>query len=175
MQRTSRAYFAITLVLAMGAWAGAADPTSQTGQKFGTPRAALPSFRVTDAAGAALDSGQFQRGGKWLLIYLNADCRRCDSLLQAVSAKTVPASTKKIVVVVGKIAPNELKHFTARYGTEWQRASWYADSEGQAFSKLKLAGVPVALGMRDNRIEWLLNAPGPSMTYPRSALNTWLK
>jgi hypothetical protein len=177
MPTLSRFIVLLPILLAVGVsgWAGSDQRGSNRQQASLTSRVPLASFSVGDAGGSSVSSEQLQHKGKWLLIYMNADCRGCDSLLNQVHAKSAPARTRKIVIVVGKIPPSQLQRFAARFGPEWQLASWYADPDQQAFSKLKLSGVPVALGLRDSQVEWSLSGKGPGATYPTSALNTWIK
>jgi cytochrome oxidase Cu insertion factor (SCO1/SenC/PrrC family) len=134
----------------------------------------LPTFAVTDVNGTSLSSGQLVQKGKWLLLYMNAACQRCDAFLHTLRPNATPGRSKKIVVIVGQMEPARLKDFASQY-RDWSQVQWYADQQQQAFSQLKMTGVPVTLGMMGDHIQWVLNAPPSSATFHKSALNTWLK
>jgi hypothetical protein len=184
VQRLYRLVLPVLLVIiASTVWAGSEKPAASASKPATAPTLAakmqLPDFSVTDPAGGTVESGQFSRKGKWILIYMNADCRACDSLLRAltpgaVTPKEALPRAKQVVILVGRLGPSQLKGFAALY-PGLQQASWYADLEQKAFTKLKLAGAPVAVGLQDSRIEWSLDEPHAAANFHKSALRTWLK
>jgi hypothetical protein len=178
MRSALRVLLAISVILLyyppLPAGTTSATPDAQNAKFAPGNTASLPSFSVSDAEGNAVNSTALTQKGKWLLLYMNAGCPRCDSFLQAIHPSEHPEGVKKIVVVVGKIDPAQLRAFAAKY-RDWAQANWYADRQQEAFTQLKLTGVPVTLGINGDQVQWRLNGPHASGKFPKSALTSWLK
>jgi hypothetical protein len=53
-------------------------------------------------------------------------------------------------------------------------AQWFTDRPGKAWVALKMSGVPMVFGVRDQAIEWSLSGVLPSDAQVRSILASWV-
>ena len=141
------------------------------------PATTLPDFSVTALDGTATGSATLRQPEKWLLVYVEPASRSCDDMLEALRPDgDVPtdaelAMLRRTVLVVGGDA-DAARQLRDRFPYLVQ-AGWYADAEHTAFDRLELKGVPVALGLRADAIEWRLNGVPPDKRNLRAILRSW--
>ena len=133
----------------------------------------LPLFEVTALDGVSVRSDRLPLQGKWLLIYVQRHCRPCESVLRLLKKEQVPSGIRRIVVVVGEVAAEDVKRMAEKF-PDLVEAGWYADPEKQAFVQLGLQGVPVVLGARGETIEWSLGGLPAPPTDLQSIVTSWL-
>jgi hypothetical protein len=68
----------------------------------------------------------------------------------------------------------EAKALKAAY-PDLATARWYADNSRNAFSKLKLHGVPVIVGLNKKVMLWNINGVLTDLNTEKSIVNTWLQ
>ena len=116
--------------------------------------APLPDFQVLSTSGQAKSSRQLSTRNKWLLIYVEPDCRPCEAALKVLDkdpALSNPA--QKVIVVVGGRNAAETQRFARQF--DWlPEASWFADANRQSATALARRGAPVIYGIQDNNIAW---------------------
>lgn len=137
---------------------------------WASPPAPLPAFALTTLEGDAVPAATIVREGRWLLVYVSPYAGASGPLLQVLE-RTEGASLPSLVVVVGAepaAAKRMAKSFEGRLD-----AAWYADPSGAARRALGLAGVPVALGLRDEHIQWTLSGGVADRRTLRSILVSW--
>lgn len=135
-------------------------------------RTPLPEFGLTALDGSAVKSDQLPQAGNWLLIYGQPQCSGCDAVLKVVQTAQRAGPTGKIVVVVAGSA-EDVK--SVKDGYPDLAGAWYADPDMVAFKQLKLAGVPVTLGVRQNIIEWSIAGILGNEDQLKSILTSWLE
>ncbi len=137
-----------------------------------TPRRPLPAFDLTTLDGRLVRSDHLLRPGKWLLVYVQANCFPCDALLDLFEEPQASALTANVVIVAGAAADQVNR--MAEGVRHLPREAWYVDATGEAFARLQLAGVPVVVALRHDTIEWTLSGLLPASGELRSILTTWL-
>ncbi len=135
---------------------------------------ALPEFQVTTAEGHAAKSAELISGKEnTLIIYVQAKSHYCDQLLKMLTRKEYPnVAPHAVIIVQGTL--DDLKAMRAQY-SDLSTASWYSDSSRKAFTQLKLHGVPVIVGVNQQKIQWSLNGILPDDKILKSILNSWTK
>jgi hypothetical protein len=147
---------ALTVAAAAFAWA--------------SPPASLPELALTSLEGDAVPAATIVREGRWLLVYVSPHAGASDSLLRALEG-TEGAARPSLVIVVGA-EPAAAKAMARSFEGRLD-AAWYADPSGAARRALGLAGVPVALGLRDAHIQWTLSGGVADRRTLRSILVSW--
>jgi hypothetical protein len=133
---------------------------------------AFPEFVVYDATAAPVSSTTFAVK-RSVVIYLKPACRSCDQLLAALSRIEEPAFASHLVIIVGA-SVGEATAFSVRaIPKQLHSATWFADSQGHAWSALELKGLPVLMGVEGQRIDWRL-AGAPPGHLLESVVRTWL-
>ncbi len=152
--------FALLLSLAMGV-GFAIQPT------------ALPEFELSTLDGQAVKSLDLAGQGHWLLICVQPNHQFSERLLKLLKREDYPqVAANAIVVVLG--TAEEAKVLKAAY-PDLATARWYADNSRNAFSKLKLHGVPVIVGLDKKVMLWNINGVLPDLNTEKSIVNTWLQ
>jgi len=152
---------AIILLLMMGSLAGAVEPV------------VLPGFQVTSVDGSAVKSADLRGKGSWLLIYVQSRSQFSDSLLSVLKREQYPNLAQNAVIIIGG-SVDELRIMRSKY-PDLDQAAWYADPTKDAFTQLKLHGIPVVLGIKERTIAWSLNGVLADAKISKSILNTWLQ
>lgn len=136
-------------------------------------RMVLPKFELTRLDGIAVQSEvSLPADGKWLLVYVSANCASCERLLTLVKTEEHPELPWKMVIIVGGDAARASRvRATAK---DLNDAEWYADPSSKALAALKLSGVPVVLGVRDTTIEWSLSGVLAREAEVKSILASWV-
>lgn len=137
---------------------------------WASPPAALPALELSSLEGDAVPAASVAREGRWLLVYVSPYSGASGSLLRALEA-TEAAAQPNLVIVVGAepaAAKAMAKSFEGRLD-----AAWFADPSGVARRALGLAGVPAALGLRDEHIQWTLSGDVADRRTLRSILVSW--
>ena len=148
----------LALLAAAAAFGWAAPPTP------------LPAFELTSLEGEAVPAARIVREGRWLLVYVSPYSGASGPLLQVLEG-TASTARPSLVIVVG--AEPAAAQAMARSFEGRLDAAWYADPSGNARSTLGLGGVPVALGLRDQHIQWTLSGGMADRGTLRSILVSW--
>lgn len=131
----------------------------------------LPAFTVASFEGAAVASSALAREGQWLLVYVRPQSSPARAALGALEKARSGAAATSVVIVVGGDA--EAARALAGQYPGLSQASWYVDPDGAAFRALRLAGVPMFLGLRASGIEWSLAGVAPDRKTLTSVLSSW--
>jgi hypothetical protein len=118
------------------------------------PPRSLPSFDVTASDGSTKQSAQIVRNGKWLLVFVKANCPQCEALLSALEGGATQEGSRVVIIVKAPTA-NTLADLKARY-PHIANASWYADVHASAARSLEVPASPTTLGMRGADVAWRL-------------------
>ena len=132
----------------------------------------LPNFQLTNGDGQTVKTADLRTTGNWLLIYVQPKSQFSDNLLKLLKREQYPNLEQNAVIIVGG-AVDDMKTMQSKY-TELSQASWYADTTKDAFTQLKLHGVPVVLGIKQQTIQWSLNGVLPDTNVSKSVLNSWI-
>jgi len=151
----------IIVVLCLVSLAGAVDPVP------------LPALQLTSADGQPIQNTDLPSKGNWLLIYVQPKSQFSDNLLRLFKREQYPSLEQHAVVVVGGTV-DDLKAVKAKY-PELDQATWYADTTKGAYTQLKLHGVPVVLGIKQQTIEWSLNGVLADVNVAKSIVNSWIQ
>jgi hypothetical protein len=133
----------------------------------------LPDLALMNLEGTALKGQTELPSGKWLLVYVQPNCRPCDRLLNLVKQDENPGLASRMVIVAGGV-----DRATAAAARDKLRdladARWYTDQSGKASAALKMSGVPMVFGVRDKMIEWRLSGVLPADSKVKSILASWV-
>jgi hypothetical protein len=151
----------VILLLCLAALAAAMDPVP------------LPDLQLTSIDNQPVKASDLPTKGNWLLVYVQSRSQFSDSLLKAFKREQYPALEQHVVIVVGG-SVDDLKAMKSKY-SELDQATWYADPAKNAFTQLKLHGVPVILGVKQQSIRWALNGVLPDANVSKSIVNTWIQ
>lgn len=133
----------------------------------------IPDFQLITVDGQTVKSADLASAGAWLLIYVQPTSHYCDQLLKTFTKDRYPSlPASAIFVVNGSV--DDAKAMKAKY-PDLASAGWYADPAKAAFTQLKLHGVPVVLGIRDQKIQWSLNGILQDDTTMHSILTSWIQ
>ena len=135
--------------------------------------APIPDFQLTTLDGQTIKSSDLPAAGSWLLVYVQPTSHYCDQLLKTLTANRFPTLASSAVFIVNGTA-DDAKTMKAKY-PDLASATWYADPGRAAFAQLKLHGVPVILGVRDQKIQWSLNGILPDSKTMQSILTSWIQ
>ena len=132
----------------------------------------LPDFALTRLDGTVVRSGTELPGeGKWLLVYVQANCRPCDRLLSLVKHDEHPALPFRMVIIAGG-AREGVSGMRDKRG-DLANALWYADESREAWTSLHMSGTPMVFGVRDKTIQWSLSGMLKSDSDVKSILASW--
>ena len=132
----------------------------------------LPSFQLTSADGQTVKSADLPSRGNWVIIYVQSKSQFSDTLLKLLKREQYPNLEQHAVIIIGG-SVDDLKSTQTKY-PDLAAASWYADTDKNAYTQLKLHGAPVVLGIRQQTIQWSLNGVLPDTNVSRSVLNSWI-
>ena|SRR5947209_12322108 len=133
----------------------------------------LPALQLTSVDGQPIKNSDLPSKGNWLLIYVQPKSQFSDNLLKLFKREQYPGLEQHMILVVGG-SVDDLKATKSRYA-ELDQATWYADTNKDAFTQLKLHGVPVVLGVKQQTIEWSLNGVLSDVNVAKSIVNTWIQ
>jgi len=134
---------------------------------------ALPDFQLATLDGQTIRSADLPAKGHWLLIYVESESHFCEKLLKHFSQRATSPTLAKVVVIV-KGTPEEAKAMRAHYPYLAQ-AFWYSDPSDNAFTQLKLNGIPVTLGVDQHTVQWVNNGVLPDSKTQNAILFSWLQ
>ena len=134
-------------------------------------RKPLPDFQVTALDGTSIKSADLVKQGKWLLIYVQAPCTSCDSMLKAVDATAHPDLPERVAIIVGGTDAPRAASIVSSY-PDLAAATWYADPPAAARTALSLPGAPAVLGLKNGELVWSLLGV-PDVESVRSAMASW--
>jgi hypothetical protein len=131
------------------------------------------ALQLTGLDGQTIKASDLPNKGNWLLIYVIPRSHSCEAMLMSLKKDLHPGLSGNVVIVVGG-TPSQTKNLQSKYA-DLAQVSWYADSSGDAFSQLKLKGVPVVIGVHQQTMQWILNGMIPDAKSFKSIVNNWLK
>lgn len=134
---------------------------------------AIPELQLTSIDNASIKTSDLPSKGNWVLIYVQPKSQFSDNLLRLLKREQYPSLEQHAIIVVGGTL-DDLKVLKAKYA-ELDKAIWYADTTKSAFTLLKLHGVPVILGVKDQIIQWSLNGVLSDVNVAKSIVNTWVQ
>jgi hypothetical protein len=137
-------------------------------------RGPLPALTLTNLAGAAVTTAQPSIEGAWLILYVQPDCGPCDQILKATSQAKHHRLAERLVVIVAGAGRAELDAIAARF-PHLRRDALYADPTRDVLTRLKLPGVPAAIGLRGGSMEWTLAGVLADAGAVESVLASWVK
>lgn len=133
----------------------------------------LPAIQLTSVDNLPVQNSDLPSKGNWLLIYVQPNSQFSDNLLKLFKREQYPGLEQHAIIIVGGTV-DDLKNSKAKYA-ELSQATWYADTTKNAFTQLKLHGVPVVLGIKQQTVEWSLNGVLPDTNVSKSIVNTWIQ
>ena len=137
-------------------------------------RTRLPLFPLTAGDGSVVTTDRIVRPGRWLIIYVQPDCRRCETLLRQVVKEQHPLVPARLVVVVGAAGADLVREAAAAF-PDLAESAWFADPSGAAVVPMQVGSAPVVFGLDGGMIEWSLTgvlAGSPELTY---VLASWIR
>jgi hypothetical protein len=156
-----KAIAGIMAVLCLAMVAAAVDPVT------------LPDLQLTSVDNQPIKTADLPSKGNWLLIYVQPKSQYSDNLLKLFKREQYPGLEQHAVIIVGG-SLDDMKAMKSRY-SELDQAAWYADTAKGAFALLKLHGVPVIVGVKQQTIEWSLNGVLSDINVAKSIVNTWIQ
>jgi hypothetical protein len=137
---------------------------------WASPPTPLPRFELTSLDAEAVPAASLVREGRWLLVYVSPYSGASGPLLQALEGTNAGPGPRLVIVVAAEAAAAKAmaKSFEGRLD-----AAWYADPSGGARRALGLTGVPVALGVNGEQIQWTLSGGVADRRTLRSILSSW--
>jgi hypothetical protein len=149
------------VILSLATLAGAVDPVP------------LPDLQLTSIDDQPIKTTDLPSKGNWVLVYVQPRSQFSDNLLKLFKREQYPGLEQHAVIIVGG-SVDDLKSVKSKYA-ELDQATWYADTTKNAFTQLKLHGVPVVLGVKQQTIEWSLNGVLSDVTVAKSIVNSWIQ
>ena len=151
----------VIVALSLATLAGALDPVP------------LPDLQLTSIDNQPIKTAALPSKGNWVLVYVQPKSQFSDNLLKLFKREQYPGLEQHAVIIVGG-SIDDLKSVKSKYA-ELDQATWYADTTKDAFTQLKLHGVPVVLGMKQQTIEWSLNGVLSDVSVAKSIVNSWIQ
>ena len=133
----------------------------------------IPDLHLTSIDNLPIKTSDLPSKGNWVLIYVQPRSQFSDNLLRLFKREQYPGLEQHAILLVGG-SVDDLKAMKAKYA-ELDQATWYADNTKGAFNQLKLHGVPVVLGVKQQTIEWSLNGVLSDVSSAKSIVNTWIR
>lgn len=136
-------------------------------------RGPLPALSLADIAGRPVTTSQIAMTGTWLIVYVQPGCRPCESIITVATHERHPGLPDRLAVVVAGAGARELQALAARF-PNLPESAWYGDADRTMFTRLRLSGVPVVIGLRGQMIEWGLSGVLPDAAAVESVLASWI-
>lgn len=136
-------------------------------------RGPLPAFALTGIDGQRVPASQVAMEGTWLIVYVQPGCAPCEAILKAAAQHDNPSVVDRLVLVVRSQAAAEVQAMADRH-PRIGRSAWYMDQDGEMFTRLRLAGAPVVIGLRGKIIEWSLAGVLADARAVGSVLGSWV-
>jgi hypothetical protein len=133
----------------------------------------LPAFQVSTPDGRLVSSADLVSDSQWVMLYVQARCEPCASLLSLASKDDLRSAAPHIVIIVGGGSADDFKTLEAQY-PELASAGWYRDPDKKAGATLKLTGTPTIVGVRQSMIQWCFNGLLRDSDKIKSLLSSWL-
>jgi hypothetical protein len=151
----------VIFILSLATLAGAVDPVP------------LPDLQLTSIDNQPIKTTDLPSKGNWVLVYVQPKSQFSDNLLKLFKREQYPGLEQHAIIIVGG-SVDDLKSVKSKYA-ELDQATWYADTTKNAFTQLKLHGVPVVLGVKQQTIEWSLNGVLSDVSVAKSIVNSWIQ
>lgn len=136
-------------------------------------RGPLPVFDLTGIDGQRVSTSLVTMEGTWLIVYVQPGCDPCDAILKAAAQHDNPSVVDRLVLVVRSQTAEEVQAMAERH-PRIGRTAWYMDKEGEMFTRLRLGGAPVVIGLRGKIIEWSLAGVLADARAVGSVLGSWI-
>jgi AhpC/TSA family len=133
----------------------------------------LPALQLTGMDGQTVKTSDLPSKGNWLLIYVNPKSHFCDEMLKQMKKDQYPDLAANAIFLVGGTV-DDAKALQAKY-PDLAAASWYADPNRDAFTLLKLHGVPAVIGINQQTMKWTVNGMIPDAGTFKAILNSWIE
>lgn len=135
----------------------------------------LPDFQVVALNGQTTSSQQLATREQWLLVYLEPECRPCETALR-VLAQDPPLTqlAQRVVIVAGGRDVAATQRLAQSF--TWLPAEvWYADAERQSAAALGRRGAPLIYGLRGPRIEWSVSGALAETDKLAALMRPWIQ
>jgi hypothetical protein len=152
---------------------GLIGAASQTGADA-IERRPLPDVGLSAPDGADVQAGSLALDGTWLLVFVSADCRPCDSLLRQVEERDMPGVAARLTVVVRGAPAERVLAYQAKF-PELAVARWLVDRDRAFEEALQIRGMPTIVGLRGGTIEWSLGGVLREGADLQSVLASWIR
>lgn len=136
-------------------------------------RGPLPVLDLTRVDGQRVPTSQMTMDGTWLLLYVQPGCDPCEAILKAAAQHDNPSVVDRLVLVVRSQTAEEVQAIAERH-PRIAPTAWYMDKDGEMFTRLRLAGAPVVIGLRGKIIEWSLAGVLADARAVGSVLGSWV-
>jgi hypothetical protein len=140
---------------------------------FSSERGPIADFALGTLDGTTIRSGDVPLSGHWLVIYVQPQSGKTESLLRALSVEQYPGLASKTAIIVGGTT-DQAKELIKKF-PDLAQAIWYTDNSKEAYSKLKLRGSPIIIGMNERDIQWAVSGMLPDANTFKSVLMSWIK
>ena len=133
----------------------------------------LPDFTVQGGNGPVRSSA-LVGDGRALLIYLQPDCRPCDTLVQLLGEWQSDALiARTVLLVAGDMTQAErvVKALPESVGN----VRVYADRDGTAAAALQLSGAPVLVGIDERQSDWTVAGVLANVAMLESIVRSWVE
>lgn len=136
-------------------------------------RGPLPALDLTNLDGQPVATSQVTMEGTWLIVYVQPGCDPCEAILKAAARHENSSVADRLVVVARSHTAEEVQAMAERH-PRLARTAWYMDKDGEMFTRLRLAGAPVVIGLRGKIIEWSLAGVLADARAVGSVLGSWV-
>jgi hypothetical protein len=133
----------------------------------------LPGFSVSSPEGGIVAAAELSREQRWLMVYVEPNCRSCDRLVSALVGwqRTLPPG--RIVVVIGGGLAGAQAYARERGLDGATGITWYADPDRRGASALGLQHLPSLVAVESGRIGWVLSGVLNDPGAVESAVTNW--
>lgn len=138
-----------------------------------TERRPLPQVALADRAGAAVPAERIAQEGRWLLIYIQKDCRTCMTMLRQVQGEE-EADLARVTIIFEDASTKDFDDLIKEM-PRLADARLLSDKGGVFSKEMKLKTAPVAIGIDKNTVHWMFTSTRDSLESQRSILFSWIK
>ena len=135
----------------------------------------LADFDLTAPDGSIVNTRTFPSDPRWLILYLQPNCKPCDTVLQLIKNQDRnPSVNRRLVIIGGGMSLSDLRRYRTKF-PDLASARWYIGSAKETRASLKASGAPVVLGISRRTIMWLLNGVPSDTRQLRVSMEAWTK
>jgi hypothetical protein len=136
-------------------------------------RTRLPLFELLGADGNGVTTDRLIRAGRWMVIYVQPDCRACENLLRIVMTAEHPRIPSRLAIILGGSTLDEVRATAARF-PELSEAAWFADPSKASVPPLQIRATPAIFGLNGDMIEWSLGGVSGPSSEVKSVIASWI-